>query len=336
MIENTLFTFENIKSIIKDYYNFDIIKIKKINKGSGNIFLLFTKDDKYILKEFQSKYTFEQIEKEYKLILSLKDIPTFEYILTKNNLCYFLHKQKVCILIKYIEGINYKNNTLNLKKLKLVALLHGKLSNNLFELDQNKIDFNNFVSEEKIEKSKQFLIDFINKNHTTITENKIKKDFEKKLSIINSLDISKILKDLNEKIFCINCHGDFSVQQLIFNKQTISILDFASFRKIPLCWEIIRSYSYADKKCKNGRIKIDNLIKYIIAFKSNFALSKEDIVNMPLVYLLQLLCSNYGYKQYLENKEQNQLLKFGYFRTRLCVDLFENLEYYTSKLSKIE
>ena len=63
MIEKTVF--KNEKEIImyvKKVYGLDICSVRKIDRGSANIYSL--NDDKYILKEFQSKYSKVEIDKE--------------------------------------------------------------------------------------------------------------------------------------------------------------------------------------------------------------------------------------------------------------------------------
>ena len=62
MLEQTIFeNNEEIINYIKNSYDLDIIKVIKIDRGSANIYLL--NNNEYILKEFQSKYSKEQIEK---------------------------------------------------------------------------------------------------------------------------------------------------------------------------------------------------------------------------------------------------------------------------------
>ena len=40
------------------------------------------------------------------------------------------------------------------------------------------------------------------------------------------------------------------------------ILDFIKIKRLPVVWEIARSYSYIDKECQEGMINIENLIAY--------------------------------------------------------------------------
>ena len=47
---------------------------------------------------------------------------------------------------------------------------------------------------------------------------------------------------------------------------------------------------------------------------------------MSYLYLVQLLASTFGYKQYIADNSKTSLLDFAYFRTRLCKFLFKNAE----------
>lgn len=47
---------------------------------------------------------------------------------------------------------------------------------------------------------------------------------------------------------------------------------------------------------------------------------------MSYLYLIQLLSSAFGYKQYIAYDSKTSLLDFAFFRTKLCKFLFENAE----------
>ena len=55
---------------------------------------------------------------------------------------------------------------------------------------------------------------------------------------------------------------------------------------------------------------------------------------MSYIYLIQLLSSTYGYKEYINNNVNVDLLKFGYFRTNICKYLFKNAENISNRLLK--
>ena len=111
MIEKTVFNNnEEIIKFVKDNYNLEIEKINKIDRGSANIYIL--NDNEYILKEFQSKYSKSQVEKEIEVINHLKkfDIKVPEYIKTINGKYDSIYKEKTIIIQKYIDGTTLESN----------------------------------------------------------------------------------------------------------------------------------------------------------------------------------------------------------------------------------
>ena len=88
--------------------------------------------------------------------------------------------------------------------------------------------------------------------------------------------------------------------------------------------ELIRSYSYIDKDAKNGSFNIDTLTDYVRKFNEYVILNEYDLKCMPYLYLIQLLNSSYGYKEYINNKENIKFLEFAFFRTKICRFLFDN------------
>lgn len=62
MIEETIFTKEKVIEIVKKIYNIDVYQVEKLNRSSANIYSL--NENKYILKEFETKYIKEEFDKE--------------------------------------------------------------------------------------------------------------------------------------------------------------------------------------------------------------------------------------------------------------------------------
>lgn len=129
------------------------------------------------------------------------------------------------------------------------------------------------------------------------------------------------------KLTVMNIHGDYSVLQFIYKDGKINaIIDFVSACKMLVVWEIIRFYSYIDSKTKEGKIDIDNLVEYVRSFTWYVKLNKYDYKFMSYLYLVQLVASTFGYKQYIVDNSKTGLLDFAIFRTNLCRFLFENAE----------
>lgn len=109
-----------------------------------------------------------------------------------------------------------------------------------------------------------------------------------------------------------NIHGDYSVLQFIYKDGKINaIIDFVSACKMLVVWEIIRFYSYIDSKTKEWKIDIDNLVEYVRTFTCYVKLNKYDYKFMSYLYLVQLLASKFGYKQYITYNSKTNLLDFA-------------------------
>ena len=149
-------------------------------------------------------------------------------------------------------------------------------------------------------------------------------------------DISKENVFIDTKKLTIkNTHGDFNVLQFIYKNNHInSVIDFVSACKMPVVWELIRSYSYIDKNAQNGIFNLDTFTDYIKEFNKYVKLNEYDLKYMSYIYLIQLLSSTYGYKEYINNNVNVDLLKFGYFRTNICKYLFKNAENISNRLLK--
>ena len=98
MLEKSVFTEEELKKFIKEEYDIDVNNIRKINVGSANIYSI--NNDKYILKEFQSKYNENEIIKEINVINHLRknNLLVPKYIETKNNKYFCIYKGKAIIM----------------------------------------------------------------------------------------------------------------------------------------------------------------------------------------------------------------------------------------------
>ncbi len=87
MVEKTEFTEDTIKSEVKKHYGMKINDIKVVNGGSANIYKITSdKGDKYILKEFQSKFSGKTILKEINIINYVVDLLSNKSVKEISNL----------------------------------------------------------------------------------------------------------------------------------------------------------------------------------------------------------------------------------------------------------
>ncbi|MDD5865295.1 MAG: phosphotransferase [bacterium] len=333
MIEKTVLNEKIIIKIIKKQYNIDVYQVTKLNRGSANLYSI--NDNKYILKEFQSKYTNAEIEKEIFIINHLKAdiIPVPEYLQTVEGKYSFIYEDKIIIMQKYIDGYIIESNTANYEQMMESAEYLGKIVKSLktlkFDLPLNDVSdwYSNKTIDESIEKQKKLLEKISEKEYPQIY-----KDLNDKISMLKNVRDKFDFSDM-DKISIMNTHGDYSLLQFIYKDGKINaIIDFVSACKMPVVWEIIRSYSYIDPEAKDGKIDINNLLQYVKRFTNYVSLNEYDFKYMSYIYLVQLLTSTFGYKQYIADNTKNELLEFAFFRTKLCKYLYINAEKITNVL----
>lgn len=89
-----------------------------------------------------------------------------------------------------------------------------------------------------------------------------------------------------------NSHGDYHIGQLIVSNQDITVVDWASACRLPICLEVATSYVFASPSCCDGMIDADGLAAYIRAYTRHFPLTEYDIKTMPYVlYFWHSMCN---------------------------------------------
>ena len=239
---------------------------------------------------------------------------------------YIIKYNRIIIVQEYIAGYTIENNTGDYEKTIESATILGKLLKafkEYKELDDERIIEKWFSKDyiqnglKKMKKLKK------NLNYNNKFSKKIEKDLDDKIEmskyILENFDFSII-----NKMTMQNTHGDYSVQQLIYNDEKgTTLIDFETAKKMPIAWEIIRSYSYIDKDAKEGIINEYALEDYFKEVMKYVKLNEYDLKYAKVIYLIQMLGSIYGYKQYNENVENIEILEFAFFRTNLCRNIFK-------------
>lgn len=331
---------ETMTKILKEKYNILPEEIIEINRGTANIFKIKTYKGNFILKEFNEKRTIESVEKEINIINFLKerDINVPKYIKTINDNFYIENEGRIIILQEFIDGYTMGNNTVkDYEKIIESAILLGKITRELKnypELSEENIiekQFSRKNLQNKIIKMKELKGEL---NSDNIYIEKIKQDLDFKIKVSEELE-AKFEFSIIRKMSIINGHGDYSIQQLIYNdKNETTVIDFETAKKLPIVWEVMRSYSYIDRYAKDGKLNIKTLIDYFKEFSKFIDLNEYDLKYAPHIYLIQLIGSTFGYKEYNNDYSQKELLDFAFFRTNLCKYLYKNLDKISLTLSK--
>ena len=247
-LEKTKLTKEKIIEIVtNDYGLLGTIEINYINRGTANIFKITVDNKNYILKEFNSERTLKYIEKEINIInyLSTKGISVPKYLQLKNGEYHTNIEDRIIIMQEFVEGEILEDNSAEYEQLIKSAELLGKLIKALEqypELDSEDIINTKF--------SKKYLLDSIQK--IKLEQEKIKddnlykeqfiEDYETKIQIAEEL-ASRFDFDIMNKLTIKNTHGDYCNLQLIYNnKKDITVIDFETAKRMPIIWDIMRSY----------------------------------------------------------------------------------------------
>ncbi|MBO4405631.1 MAG: hypothetical protein J5821_02770, partial [Alphaproteobacteria bacterium] len=244
---------------------------------------------------------------------------------------------KLCTLQKYIDGITYHKFELPNDLLYDSARVLANINIAMEELPiQLPLGFDNnwffeWSADLEIEKYNKLLTRL---NRDDEFFNKIAKDFEIKCKLLSLFDSTAFpFASLTSE----NTHGDYNVLQLIFSRNGVkAVIDFSSCAKIPICWELIRSYSLSSEECRYGIIDIKKFFDYIKEYLIIRKINKLDLELMPYFYLFTLLRSSFGYKGYIEKKSKGLLadpmdkktLEFAFWRTEMCKWLLENANHF--------
>ena len=328
MIETTILTEEIIKNIcLRDYKISDIISIQLLDVGTASVYVVSSVNKKLILKEYQSKYKEEDIIKEIIVIeyLKKKGLPSTTFIKTINGKYYTSYKGKIIQLQVFIDGHVYENNTapqwLMRDSVSMLADIHNKLADFREVTLSVWSDLFDYDTITEVNKHK----DYLHKaKELPDSENKaiVIKDLQDKIQMMENFD-NTVKLNLTLK----NSHADYYIGQLICKDNKINaVIDFAKTARIPVTWEIMRSFTQSDPYSKDGDININNLKTYIRHYLSRASLSKDDLGNMLYIYLKQLIKSDYGYKAFVlqQGSGIEKLLRFGIWRSNITRWLYNN------------
>ena len=331
-VGKSVLTKNDIITLLRTQYNIEgNIEITKLNRGSSNLFEINVNGKRYILKEFNSNKPVSLVEKEIRLIKYLQNgkLQVPQYIQLNDGRYYFIFNGKVVILQQFIEGYTVENNTGNYEQMMESATILGKLIREL--IGYEGLEEEGIIDKWFSKKSVQIGVQKLEEEKKNIKgDNKYKEqfiaDFNDKILIANAL-IDQFDFGIIRRLSIMNTHGDYSIQQLIYNEGKLAtVIDFETAKKMPIVWEIVRSYSYVDKNAEDGKIDTDNLIQYFKEVSKYVELNEYDLKFAPHIYLMQLIGSTFGYREYNKDCSQKDLLKFALFRTNLCRSLYANLD----------
>ncbi len=340
-LEKSVLNLEIIKRLISEKYKITILRVLPMLMGTANCYKLSDGSNSYFLKEFQSCFDESDLQREVKLTDYLLNhgYPTAKNITLVNGERYFVYKERLILMQEFIDGKTYCDNNLPyhllMQAAELLGNLHALLADYELPTDMGA-DWVNSFSPENSAKQYDELLAVLESHPADKHYKRIKSDLLYKKQLVYRL--SGYGRYFDKLTYCAT-HGDFTCFQYICDESHIkAVIDFSSAHRLPIVWELMRSYIQSCAACKNGKeIDVSEFKEYVGHYLRFFSLTKDDLEYMPYVYLYQLARSKYGYKEYLITKSENKadLLNFAFWRTDICREVECNIDRISCELSEL-
>jgi Ser/Thr protein kinase RdoA (MazF antagonist) len=320
IMENKFFNIEkDVKFILNNSYNIHGVQtVSRITAGYGSeCYHISAKDNSYIFKLTERNPTnhLDQLQLIHE-VLSQAGIPVAKFYQNNDGQLVSQYKEKACFLQEFIKGTVLKQNTapdwFMVECPTMLGKIHKALESIPLLSDGMGEGFLNWG------KSTQVMDYYQNSLETALAnrESKIASDIKYRMSILDS--VRNITFDLT-KFTRKNTHGDYKIDQIICGENKINgVIDIDACVH-PICWEIIRSYTYADPECINGNLNIENLKRYVECYLKISELNNYDLKMMPYFYYFQLAVCNYFGQYYgMNHPNRKLLLENAHWSTSLC------------------
>lgn len=340
-IEKSVLSESEILLLMRNTYGIAADRVQKIHLGSANCFKIFAKGTSYFLKEYQKKFSEQDLCRETALVkyLILHHFPTAEFIKDKNGNLYNLINGKYVVLQEFIEGKCYDDHDipdhLLFEAAKILGQLHEILNGYDLPVEMGNEWINNFNVSKSCDKYNLLLNKAQNIEDSSI-RNKIYDDLTFKKDLLRYIEpYGQYFDKLTYK----STHGDYNRMQYLCSKDRIeAIIDFATAKKIPAVWEVMRSYIQSAGDTNDPfNLDTSKFLEYVRYYMQFSVLTEYDLKYMPYVYLYQLGRSRYGYSEYMENAEnKDNMLNFAFWRTNTCRMLVDKADDLSKSLIKLK
>lgn len=339
-LEESVLNEQAITSILLNEYGLHLVDVHIVSFGTANCYKVTCSEGTYFLKEYQSWFTLEDIEREAQIVefLTVNKYPTALFLKTLEGVYGTKQSCHVIGVQEFIEGDTYTNKLPHAMLIESAAYL-GKLHQVLKEYPMKKTMDEQWVQEFSASQASarcDELLAILNKNMSDKHYERIRNDLTYKKELYIKLEN---MKSYFSGITYSPSHGDFTACQLIGENGKIkAVIDFASAVSLPIVWEIMRAYIQSSEACQDGKaFDLDGFLLFVGEYRKYYPLSKRDLEAMPYVYLFQLGRSVYGFKEYLQTKTRNKdkLLEFAFWRTDICRQISERLEEISNALVEL-
>ena len=325
-----------LEKLINENYDIDVSLITKITGGwHSDVYLVEAGYNKYILKNIPVHGTnHPEDEGIITNFLLNNGIKVSELLLNKNNkyVCYD-DGGKQYHLQKYVDGTTFELNSAPDWFMKKSAQILGKTHRELLRLKKFPIGMgDDFFKHSSPEKTKISYLQTL-EHARKMQDNHIAEALENRLKQIEKL---KSISLDGKRFTHSNTHGDYYIYQMICHNEDFTVIDWTSACVHPICWEVIRSFSYADVGCKNGGFDTKQFIIYVQEYLKYFPLNSYELKMMPYLFYYQLGVCNYYHSYYFEEGVNTRMaLKIANLATNLMNWFYVNVDDLSEELKTI-
>lgn len=284
------------RRIIEENYGIKINGMRLLDSHFGtDLYLAETEKGKFVVKTLPTYMENAKNEGAVTEFVSGKGIKTARFLKTRLNKYSLLAGERIVTVQEFIEGKAFGLNCAPDWFMDQSAELLGRIHTVLDGYGGLPLRFGKdfFTADNALQK---------------------KFEYEKELAAAEA-DTAllftgqlKHLKRIGEfcmdtsKLTYANSHGDYHIGQAIVKDKEITVIDWSSACRLPVCLELATSFAFASPKCKGGEIDADGLKRYVERYSRHFSLSDYDIKMMPYVlYFWHCMCNYYPGEEIPEN-----------------------------------
>lgn len=321
--------------IFSEKYGRKPIWWKRIPRGSAECFEVWTGQGKVFVKFYQEKYGQEQVSREITVCRHLrkKGLPVSEYLDNASGQTVSRAGSLLFTVQSYIEGVTYPKFRVPESVLFHSAEILAEIHMGLEDFSGLAEDFTpewiarTVRTDETAEKLENLI-----RSAQRLPEHEQKRlileDCKWKLEALPQLEkLSENFGGLTRR----NSHGDYNTLQWICEAGAVkAVVDFTGSCRLPVIWELIRSYTYAGRECEGAdAVDAEAYCAYLNRYTGRLPLAPDDLRQGFTFYYYTLVPSLFGYRQYIEDFQRgrcNPAIEFARWRCRFCRWLCGNAE----------
>ncbi len=275
-----------INNFIEENYSIAATDIRLLDSHFGTeIYKAYTDKGDFIVKAMPPFMPLSENEGLISEYLSQNGVKTAQLI--KNNHGKYVSKNSdmQVTVQRFIKGKSFAVNTAPDWLMTVSSETLGRINNVLSDFPTLSIRFGKefFKKEAAVRKKQHFERELVD------AEKEVQPFYAEQIRHLER--ISKFEIDTDRLTYA-NSHGDYHIGQLIADDKDVTVIDWASACRMPVCLELATSYVFASPSCRDGVIDVDGLAAYVSIYTRHFPLLEYDIKAMPYVlYFWHTMCN---------------------------------------------